>query len=92
MCALLPLCSEIYEAGCSMLHAACRLKRPILLLETGLAVPLLHFHCSLRGGWQVPDVLAPVAGALTPLVETILRNDMQRFAKFAVSRSPSAAL
>ena len=37
-------------------------------------------------------MLAPVAGALTPLVETILRNDMQRFAKFAVSRSPSAAI
>ena len=39
---------------------------------------------------QVPDVLAPVAGALTPLVESILRTDMQRFASFAVSREGSA--
>ncbi len=32
---------------------------------------------------QVPDVLAPFAGALTPIVESILSNDLKRFAELA---------
>jgi hypothetical protein len=32
---------------------------------------------------QVPDVLAPFAGALTPIVENILATDLKRFARLA---------
>ncbi|EIE22975.1 hypothetical protein COCSUDRAFT_29043 [Coccomyxa subellipsoidea C-169] len=33
--------------------------------------------------YEVPDVLAPFAGALTPIVESILSNDLKRFAELA---------
>ena len=33
--------------------------------------------------YEVPPVLAPVAGALTPIVESILSTDLKRFASLA---------
>ncbi|CAK0786541.1 hypothetical protein CVIRNUC_009754 [Coccomyxa viridis] len=33
--------------------------------------------------YEVPPVLAPVAGALTPIVESILSTDLKRFANLA---------
>lgn len=44
--------------------------------------------------YEVPDILAPLAGALTPLVENILRTDLGRFARLAaaqVAPQPGAA-
>lgn len=32
---------------------------------------------------QVPDVLAPFGGAVTPIVENILSTDLKRFARLA---------
>jgi len=41
----------------------------------------LKSHCSIKItiSYEVPDVLAPFASALTPLVERILAGDMERF-------------
>lgn len=44
--------------------------------------------------YEVPDILAPLAGALTPLVENILRTDLGRFARLAAAQAaqqPGAA-
>ena len=35
--------------------------------------------------YEVPDILAPFGGALTPVVEGILRTDMGRFAEYATT-------
>jgi uncharacterized membrane protein len=35
--------------------------------------------------YEVPDVLAPFASGVSPLVESILQQDLNRFAKFAKS-------
>lgn len=40
--------------------------------------------------YECPDVLVPLAGAVTPLVEGILKTDMQRFATLAASAAASA--
>lgn len=40
--------------------------------------------------YEVPDILAPFAGALTPLVEGILATDMRRFATLAAKGEPQA--
>lgn len=42
-------------------------------------------HCAIKItiSYEVPDVLAPFASALTPLVERILAGDMQRFKALA---------
>ena len=40
--------------------------------------------------YEVPDILAPFAGALTPLVEGILATDMRRFADLASKGEPQA--
>ncbi|KAK9903592.1 hypothetical protein WJX75_009471 [Coccomyxa subellipsoidea] len=37
--------------------------------------------------YEVPDVLAPFAGALTPIVESILSTDLKRFADLAVRQA-----
>ena len=39
---------------------------------------------------QVPDVLAPFAGAVTPIVENILSTDLGRFAKLAEAEARSS--
>eukprot|EP00884_Botryococcus_braunii_P007172 jgi/Botrbrau1/16456/Bobra.0142s0052.1 len=36
--------------------------------------------------YECPDVLVPLAGAVTPIVEGILKTDLQRFAGLAASR------
>ncbi|KAK9820639.1 hypothetical protein WJX81_003917 [Elliptochloris bilobata] len=36
--------------------------------------------------YEVPDILAPLAGALTPVVENILRTDLGRFAQLAAQQ------
>lgn len=36
--------------------------------------------------YELPDALAPFASGLTPLVESILRRDMSRFATYAVQQ------
>ena len=44
--------------------------------------------------YEVPDILVPLAGALTPLVENILRTDLGRFAQLAAAQAaqqPEAA-
>ena len=43
----------------------------------GSASPLCAIKITIS--YEVPDVLAPFASALTPLVERILAGDMQRF-------------
>ena len=40
--------------------------------------------------YEVPDVLAPFAGALTPVVESILSTDLKRFANLAAQEPLSA--
>ena len=40
--------------------------------------------------YEVPDVLAPFAGALTPIVESILSTDLKRFANLAAQEPLSA--
>lgn len=40
--------------------------------------------------YEVPDILGPFAGALTPLVEGILATDMRRFAALASKGEPQA--
>ena len=35
--------------------------------------------------YEVPDILAPFGGALTPVVEGILRTDMGKFAEYATT-------
>jgi len=41
--------------------------------------------CSIKLtiSYEVPGILAPFGGALTPVVEGILQRDMARFAEFA---------
>lgn len=41
--------------------------------------------------YEVPDILAPLAGTLTPIVENILRTDLGRFAKLAAQEAAQAA-
>lgn len=36
--------------------------------------------------YEVPTILAPLAGALTPVVESILRTDLGRFARLAAQQ------
>jgi uncharacterized membrane protein len=36
--------------------------------------------------YEVPDILAPFAGAVTPIVENILKTDLKRFADLAVQK------
>eukprot|EP00245_Coleochaete_scutata_P015027 TRINITY_DN6545_c1_g4_i1.p1 TRINITY_DN6545_c1_g4~~TRINITY_DN6545_c1_g4_i1.p1 ORF type:complete len:253 (-),score=23.75 TRINITY_DN6545_c1_g4_i1:231-989(-) len=40
--------------------------------------------------YEVPQALAPFASALTPLVETIIKQDLQRFATLAKAKSQKA--
>lgn len=37
--------------------------------------------------YEVPDILAPFASGVKPLVESILKSDLERFAKYAKSQS-----
>mmetsp|Transcript_28364 Transcript_28364/g.80069 ORF Transcript_28364/g.80069 Transcript_28364/m.80069 type:complete len:240 (-) Transcript_28364:344-1063(-) len=48
-------------------------------------------NITLTISYEVPQVLAPFANALQPIVESILGPDMERFAKHAVAVSPSNA-
>ncbi|XP_057422721.1 uncharacterized protein LOC130716726 [Lotus japonicus] len=41
----------------------------------------------LTVSYEVPQLLAPVASALQPFLEGLLRNGLERFAKFAKSKS-----
>lgn len=38
---------------------------------------------------QVPDILAPLASTVTPIVENILATDLRRFAMLAEQESAS---
>lgn len=40
--------------------------------------------------YEVPGVLAPFASGLTPLVESIIQRDMERFAVYAKQHAPQA--
>lgn len=41
---------------------------------------------------QVPDVLAPLANTVTPIVENILATDLRRFATLAEQQEASAVM
>jgi uncharacterized membrane protein len=46
----------------------------------------LFIYCDLVKltiSYEVPDALAPFASGVSPLVESILQQDLDRFAKFA---------
>ena len=55
----------------------------------GSAPPLCAIKITIS--YEVPDVLAPFASALTPLVERILAGDMQRFKVLAEKEFQEAA-
>lgn len=61
----------------------------IVLFSTNcaLAHPLRRPSINAFRSTQVPDVLAPFAGALTPIVESILSTDLKRFADLAVRQA-----
>ncbi|KAI8462814.1 MAG: hypothetical protein J3K34DRAFT_372972 [Monoraphidium minutum] len=46
---------------------------------------------SLSISYEVPDVLAPFANALTPVVEGIIGRDMERFREYAQEYAKAAA-
>ena len=57
--------------------------------STSAAAPLCAIKITIS--YEVPDVLAPFASALTPLVERILAGDMQRFKVLAEKEFQEAA-
>ncbi|KAF8066281.1 STR11 [Scenedesmus sp. PABB004] len=46
---------------------------------------------SLSISYEVPEVLAPFANALTPVVEGVIGGDMQRFRQYAISYAAAQA-
>ena len=58
-----------------------------LLTVAGASAAQTFYQCCSVHATQVPDVLAPFAGALTPIVESILSTDLKRFADLAVRQA-----